>query len=77
MVAMVPDIVNSPRVLVKRASSQSYWTFLCLARLPSALSDIRLTCRVFFDSSQAFNDSNQVSSSFLKTCVGAPNRFTY
>jgi hypothetical protein len=47
------------------------------AKLLSALSDLRLTRWVLLGSGQVLNDSDWVSSSFLKMWIGTRSRCTY
>jgi hypothetical protein len=45
-----------------------------LAKLPSALPELKLVCWVLPDSSRVLNDSDLVFASPLKTQIGAPIR---
>jgi hypothetical protein len=48
-----------------------------LAKLSSPLPDLKLIRRVLPDSGRVLNDPGRVSSSPLKTRIGAPSRGTY
>jgi hypothetical protein len=48
-----------------------------LAKFPSALPELKLSRRVLRGSGQVLNDSDRVSSSLLKTRIGALSRCTY
>jgi hypothetical protein len=73
MVPMVPNIISNPECLASELPP-NVLNLPVLVKLPSALFDIRLTRRVLLGPGQVLNNSDRVSSIFLKTRIGAPIR---